>query len=230
MATVYGPASAAQIAAATSRPHRRRLWLWAIGAFVVAIVALNGIAQASQPAAGCRHKCPTPPPPTSPSVSYSAIYHSSSLGFRLAYDPNYAGSPTATGSASIAWEFALKGGGYLDARIYGTPAGAQTPQQALSAAQSSHFSGFQAVYPIPAAEIGYVLGAGEVYQGQWSPMMGSSTTERLALVAATKNGVTLTAACEAPKIADNGAHANPAEIGTGADQFCDQVINTVTWK
>jgi len=229
VATVYGPASPAQVAAATSRPRRRHTWIGAVAFLFVGMIILNGIAQASQPSTGCRHNCGSPPPPTSPPESFSATYRSSSLGFALAYDPSYAGSPTSSGSASVSWEFPLKSGGYLDARIFGSRADGETPDQAVSSIQSASFSQFQGIYAIPNAEVGYVAGSGEIYQGQWTPMMGSSSTERLAILAATKKDVTVTVICEAPKVADNGAHADPAELGIGADQFCDQVMNTVTW-
>jgi hypothetical protein len=226
----YGPASSAQVAAATRRPHRRHVWLTAIGFFVLGIFVLNIIAQASQPSTGCRSNCGSPPPPSSPLVSYSKTYRSSGLGYSLAYDPRYAGSPTSTSSSSIAWEFPLKSGGYLDAQVSGARSRGQGAGQAVASDQSAHFSQFRSIYPIPDAEVGYVRGSGEIYEGQWTPLMGSSSTERLAILAATRNGVTVTVSCEAPKVADNGEHADPAQLGTGADQFCDQVMNTVTWK
>lgn len=231
MAVAYGPASQAQIDAASNRPHRRHhVWLWGIGIFIAGIVALNGIANASQPPTGCQHRCGIPPPPKSPPLSQATIYRSSSLGFQLAYNPNFAGTPTNVGASSISWSFALKGGGFLDAKVSGSRSNGQSPDQTISSLQTSSFSQFKAEYSVPAAEVGLVPGAGEIYQGSWSPLIGQSSTERLALMAATRTGVTVTIACEAPKVPDNGEHANPAELGTGADQFCDNVLNTVAWK
>lgn len=226
----YGPASPGQIAAVTHRPHRRHVWLSAGGIFILAIFVLNVIAQLSRPSQGCTSNCVTPPPPTSPPLTLSKAFHSSSLGFSLAYDPNYAGNPTSSGSSKVAWEFPLKSGGFLDAQVTGARTGGQTPEEAVSSEQTGHFSQFQLVYSIPIAEVGYTVGAGEILEGQWNPLLGSSSTERLAILAAQRRGVTVTITCEAPKVSDNGEHANPAEIGIGADQFCDQVMNTVTWK
>ena len=230
MAIIYGPASAAQIASVTARPRRKHHW-WSVGGILVgAIVILNAIAQLSQPAAACRANCPTPPPPSSPPVTYGTVYRSSQYGFSLAYDARYAGSPTSTSSGSIAWAFPLKSGGYLDAKIFGSSSQGASPVQSVASAQSSGYGQFRAIYSIPSAEVGYVPGAGEIYEGQWTPLMGSSSTERLAITSATKKGVTVTVICEAPKASDKGEHPDPSRLGIGADQFCDEVGNTVAWK
>jgi hypothetical protein len=230
MAVVYGPASAAQIANATYRPRRKHHWRLAGSLFVLAIVALNALAQLGGTSETCRKSCALPPPPSSPPVSYGTVFTSSQYHFSLAYDSSYAGKPTGTSDNSIAWTFALKTGGYLDATIFGSSSTAQTPLQAVSAEQSAHFSQFQPLYAVPAAEVGYRTGTGEVYQGEWTPLMGSSSTERLAIMAASQHGVTITLVCEAPKSSDKGEHPDPSGLGIGADQFCDQVGNTVQWK
>lgn len=230
MAIAYGPASPGQIAAAMGRPRRHHHWLIAGGILLLFIVVLGVLGQASQPPAACTRSCPVPPPPQSPPVSYGTGYTSSRYHFSLAYDARYAGSPTSHGSDSIAWEFPLKSGGYLDAKVLGSASRGQSAAQAVTAAQSANVSGFRQIYSIPSAEVGYVPGAGAVYEGQWTPLMGSSTTERVAIISASKRGTTVTIICEAPKTGDSGGHPNPASLGLNAGQFCDQVGNTVTWS
>ena len=228
-ATVYGPASATQIHAAMSRPRRKHHWWVALGLLVFVIAGLNVLGSASQGAAACQSSCPPPAPPHSVPVSYGTIYRSSQYGFSLAYDANYAGNPTTKSVSTIAWQFALKSGGYLDAKIYGSPSNGLSPTAFVASSRFAGFGQLQSVYPVPDAEVGYVPGSGEVYQGEWTPLMGSAVTERMAILAAVRKDLAITVICEGPKATSNDDHPDPSDIGIGADQFCDQVANTIKW-
>ncbi|HZT96114.1 MAG TPA: hypothetical protein VFB34_04670 [Chloroflexota bacterium] len=221
------------VAAATlpvpQKAHRHHIWLTAGGVLVAFIVLLNILAALGQSANKCVHSCRIPPPPVSSPAAASSRFHSSGLGFTLSYDKSVTGSPSNQTGSSVAWQWPLKSGGYFDAQFQGSRARGTSPLQLVNALHGRSFSQFQPIYPVAGAEIGYVLGAGEVYEGQWTPLQGQSQTERMVIMAAIKGGVGVTLVCEGPKTADNGSHPNPAQIGVGADQWCDQTLNTVTW-
>ena len=231
----FAPATAEQLAALPKRPRRHHAWLVALGVLGLGIAALVAAAAALQPPAPCMHSCgvasppSSSPPPSSPPLSFSKIFRSSTLAFEVAYDPSYAGSPTSSSSSSVGWEYQLQHGGYLDATVSGVRSNGQATSQVVDAMKAAHFSQFSPVYSLPSPGVGYVVGSGEVYEGQWTPLSGQSQTERMAIVAATKGGLTIRVVCEAPKAHDTGEHPNPAQIGDGADQFCDDLLNSISW-
>ncbi len=215
------------------QPKRHRAKVWTGGGVLVLIfmIVLAVIGRLSQPSAPCTQGCPTPPPPTSPSLAPTSTYHSSRFGFSLPFDPNYAGAPNVRTATTVGWQFNLRNGGYLDARIGGFPSRGAGSQEAVDSIHSgSAFSQFQPVYSLPDPEVGYLPATGEVYEGVWSPLSGQSVVERLVIVASTQKGIGIGLVCEAPKVQDEGGHPNPAELGIGADQFCDNLLNGLVWR
>ncbi len=223
----YAPA-AGQVAA--HKPHRHHIWLTAGGILVGFIVFLTILGSLSQTPNTCKHNCRIPPPPTSPPAAAPSTFRSTAFGYSLSYDKGVTGSPSSQSGTSVAWQWPLKRGGYFNAQFRGTKAAGQSPDQLVESVHRGSFSQFQPVYAVAGAEVGYVPGAGEVYEGQWTPLQGQSQTERMAIIAAIKGKVGVTVVCEGPKTSDNGEHPNPAQIGVGADQWCDGTMNTVIWR
>ena len=224
--TYLTPATPEHIAEAGRRKHRSKLWVAMGTMLALSLGAFALVAFALRPPAPCTHNCYVPPP-SSPPLAYPSTYHSGQYGFTLAYDSKCC-KPYRTTSGSIAWQLS-SGQGYIVPVVQGTFTRTLSPDHLVQAEQSSHFSGFSFLYQIPNAELGYVPGVGAVYSGQWTPISGQYQPARVAIVAATHNGIGIILACEGSQISETGAlHPDPSSLA--GDSWCDQTLNTITWK
>ena len=95
--------------------------------------------------------------------------------------------------------------------------------------------GAQLIYQVPGAMLGYEPGFGQAYDVQAASSSGSTTTVRMIVIAAVKNGVAVVAIAVGPRLDPVGpsspewdGHPSPADVAIAYQ--VDSVINTITFS
>jgi hypothetical protein len=153
----------------------------ALGAVLVTVLA--AVLTPSEPATCTQHCGPTPGVP----VPQPARYHSTAYGFEVPYTDPW--KVVQQDSRSVIFQTAA--GQFL---IYGQQAGKSDQQLVQEAVATLPDSQFQSVTPassIRGAHIGYQNGSGSVFSSTFLPEGGRAIRARIAVVAATKGGLSV---------------------------------------
>jgi hypothetical protein len=154
----------------------------AIGAILV--TALAAVLTPAAPATCTQHCGPTAGVP----VPQPAKYHSSAYGFDVAYSDPW--KVVQQDTKSVVFQTAA--GQFL---VYGQNAGKsdqQLVQEGVAALPDTQFQSITPVTSIRGAHVGYQSGTGVIYSSTFLPEGGRAIRARLAVIGATKGGVSVT--------------------------------------
>jgi len=247
---IFQPVTHQQVLEAIpTKTRRRRPWvaLGGVALLFIVLLAVVAILESPVPTPACRLRCPPPPPPSAghstnpgPPKSFIAsaaqsarpvqlsLYRSSAYGFTVQWDPLGLPPASQTTDKGVQWKLVDQNRNEFVVVLWGVPARGRGPTQIISDVAASAFPDFHRVYDIPEAEVGYVTGAGTVYDGSATPADGRAYHARIAIEAAIHGGLGVVALEEGPFTKDTGSgFADPAQVPDS--QGMDQLANTVTW-
>lgn len=113
--------------------------------------------------------------------------------------------------------------------IWGEPAAGRSAHQIVDATQASIFPDANHVYSIPLPELGYVPGAGDVYEVQINPGSGSALTARVVIMVAERKGLAVGVYSVGPLYDTKHKPGHPDPAGTVYPYCWDWITNSVTW-
>jgi hypothetical protein len=239
---VYAYPVAAVPYAARSVPRKTGgfpIWGIAIAGVVVFMIVLGSIAFAAGSALGrataaCGSAGCQKPPRLAPALGAPHLYTSSTYGFSVAYydHPDFGDvvSVAAQDDHSISWTVTPKAGFSFPLTVSGEKAGGASADALVDAIQASRFPDAKKAYAIPKMTIGFVDGAGNVYDLTIQAGNGQSVRGRLIVAAAVKDGVAITIVTLGPfqKTTPDDGHPNPAE--TFMANVADEVLASIVFK
>jgi hypothetical protein len=91
----------------------------------------------------------------------------------------------------------------------------------------NNFPDYSPLYDIPGAEVGYVPGAGSVYDDEVTPFFGQASDTRLAVLVAVSNDLAI--AVIGTGDAANGAGSSPDPSGLPISGFVDSLTDATRW-
>jgi hypothetical protein len=153
----------------------------ALGAILVTVLA--AVLTPAQPVTCTQHCGPTPGVP----VPQPARYHSAAYGFEVAYTDPW--KVVQQDSKSVTFQTAA--GQFM---VYGQQAGKsdqQLVQEALASLPDTEFQSITPASSIRGAHVGYQNGTGAVFSSTFLPQGGRAIRARIAVVAATKGGISV---------------------------------------
>jgi hypothetical protein len=171
----------------------------------------------------------------------SGVLYTNSLGYSLRYVASSQGpAPTITSTANsgIMLVYPIGNGDSTQLQVVGAPAGGTTAQGMVQATVNQVAPGAQPVYQVPGAMIGYVEGFGEAYDLQSASSGGSTTTDRVIVIAAIHNNFGIVAIASGPRLdvtTDSpyyalAPHPSPADVAVAYfASIGDPVLNSITF-
>jgi hypothetical protein len=226
--------------------HSTTIALLAVGLAVLAaiLVVAAQLAKPPPPPTCPRFKCQGPPLGTPFSAAVGApvvngALYNNSQGFSLRYYPSTTPlsnvSPATDGSATgveLAYSFDQNVGGNGALVVLGAPEANATPQAMVTAMVNSIAPGAQPVYQLPGALVGYQVGVGEAFDYQPASSTGSSTTDRVIVMAAIRNGFGIWVVAEGSLLPDVtpssplwDGHPSPANLNVA--YVADETVNSI---
>jgi hypothetical protein len=202
------------------RSYRRALCLLALAALVMLSCSVAALPSANDTPTPCPANCPPP------DLGGGAAHSASTRYFTLTYyDPWSVDSSDANGVTLIAGTQL----GDVEVVVVGQRvANGTTAQQLLSrTAQSqldpNQFSGLQDAGPIRGAEIGYVAGTGETFEGYTAQANAPNTPVFIQMMASVKGAAGLTFTTVSPLDPNS-----PDPSGVPNEEY-DRIANSVVW-
>jgi hypothetical protein len=239
---VYAYPVAATPYFARSVPHKTGgfpIWGIAVAGVVVFMIVLGTISFAAGSAlgrstaacgsAGCRK-----PPTLAPPLGAPHVYTSSTYGFSVAYydHPDFEDlvKVASEDDHSITWTVTPRAGFAFPLTVSGEEAGGASADSLVDAIQTSRFPDAKKAYAIPKMQIGFVDGAGNVYDLTITAGNGKSVRGRLIVAAAVKDGVAITIVTLGPfeKTTPDDGHPNPAQ--TFMANVADEALASIVFK
>jgi hypothetical protein len=129
----------------------------------------------------------------------------------------------------ISWDLVDRRNTVWSFIVRGQKAGGRTPPDIVTDEANRRFPTATSLYSIPGAEVGYIPGAGNVFDLVVTSGAGSTVHARSFVMAATSDGLAISIAGVGPykeNTEDNYDHPNPAETVL---VDCADVANSVVW-
>jgi hypothetical protein len=164
----------------------------------------------------CRHASAAPP------LRAHHSYTSSAYGYTVDY-PQFA--PSHQDASSVGWDLST-GTGQYSVDVIAADANGQTAQQIVGDVINNNFPDYNLVYAVPGAEVGYVPGAGAVYDNEVTPFLGTASDSRLVVLAAVKNGLAIAVVGTGDAVNDQ---SSPDPSGLPISSFIDNLASGTRW-
>jgi hypothetical protein len=198
-----------------------------VGAFLV----ISHVATPSKPPA---KKCPPAcgQPPTGPPVASRPRFTAPDRSFSVEYPQGerYFGTTKKLADGVLISVNVGDTGAIL---IEGGPANGRTAEQVATSFVRSKFPDARRAYGVPNALVGYQLGYGEVDDVYLQSSDGTYSHQRLTVLAAVKNDVSVLAVglgAYHPFVQGSFSNGHPSGAATLVAQVMDSFVNSVTWR
>jgi hypothetical protein len=207
-------------------------WLFSGGGLFLLVLIFQVYSRLQQPTpVSCSPpQCVVPPPQQAP-LSSPHRYTSSQFGFSLEYSTQNI-TPSQTTASSISWDAQLSDGSEVSWTVLGGHANGRSPSQIVDEVQSKNFPDAQTAYSIPGASVGYMPGAGKVYDVTIAPANGQALRARLIVMASIHKGLAVVVAGYGPyerSSPSSSGHPNPAETPLVHLGDFEESTMSVTW-
>lgn len=204
---------------------------WIVVAALVAGVILVGVgAGLLLVGQGSGFSCDRPgcvAPPLAGPRPASVPYHSAAFGYDMDLSSN-CGTDVRTAVTNDR-SVSLVIDDSWPVTVWGEAAASRTPQQIVDSVQASKHPGARRLYALPMPEVGYVLGAGDVYEISLKPASGSAVAVRVIVMVAIKKGLAIGVDSIGPLYDPKDPPGHPDPAGTLFPVCWDSITNSVTW-
>jgi hypothetical protein len=150
-------------------------------------------------------------------------YTSSKYGYSVGYTRF---APSSTDDTSAEWDLSTDAGQYAIVVTAGHDDG-RSAGEIVRDVVDNNFPDYSSLYQVPGAEVGYILGAGAVYDDETTPFFGSASDSRLVVLAAVKKGLAIAVVGSGDAAQSQSDHPDPS--GLPISSFVDDLTNGTRW-